>query len=668
MLFAQPVAAQKRVALVLGNSAYQSVPPLPNPAHDAEAIGHLFQSSGFNFVQVHRDLALGEMRRVIRDFSDQTRDADIAVIYFAGHGIEVGGTNYLVPVDAVLKKDIDVEDETVSLDRLLQVMESAKRLRLVILDACRDNPFAKSMARTLARRSVGRGLARVEPETADTLIAFAAKAGMYAIDGDGTNSPFTISLLKNLVTPGLDVRLALGRVRDEVLAATNHEQEPFVYGSLGGGVVSLAPESVVADRASDLAPKLVSILEKTGVRSAKDAGTNYSRSGMHRSLAIAPKAKGPWWTFEWPSREIAEEKVLEKCLQFYDEPCAIIATDESLSTPRSDGVWFTQDAPRVRYAGTFNPERIPALRHQALSRPEIAGYAELPSPKAAAFHATEIFAVVSGSASQRAAEEQALKECNANPIRNRSGGPCYLYAVENRVVLPLRLTAPLTPAPASTPAGLAQTPQASNQSSITTTLESTLIAEMERIAPAMPEKVRQREGSLYASSGNNKAMAMHPPYDSWRTALWPTEALAYKNTLEACEMRHGEPCILLAVNDRLEQRPASEEWRRIPSPRVHYSGLFEPEQIPTLKDEDRTRLDVVDYRSVSGNKAAALHPWGRIFIVTGTKTQFAAEVKALSDCNEDPTRNGRDGPCYLYAVGNQVVLTRRSRFPLSAKE
>jgi hypothetical protein len=452
VLLAQPAAAQKRVALVVGNSAYTSVPTLPNPARDAEAIGRLFESSGFNVVQLHRDLALAEMRRVVRDFSDQTRDADIAVIYFAGHGIEVGGTNYLLPVDAVLKRDIDIEDETVSLDRLLQVIEPAKRLRLIILDACRDNPFAKSMARTVARRSVGRGLARVEPVTSDTLIAFAAKAGMYATDGHGANSPFTSSLLKNLVVPGLDVRLALGRVRDEVLEATNHEQEPFVYGSLGGAIISLATGSAnePAFSQEDFSSSVVSILEKIALPTAKDIVAKFSKVGMHRSLAIAPKARGPWWTGDWPAREIAEEKLLEKCQQFYNEPCAIIATDNSIAATSPDPMWTTRDAPRVRYSGIYNPERIPALREQDLRRPEIAQYAALPGAKAAAFHATGIFTVGSGLANQQATEAHALYQCNTNPLRNLSGGPCYLYAVGNQVVLPLRLTESRTPATSNT--------------------------------------------------------------------------------------------------------------------------------------------------------------------------------------------------------------------------
>ena len=243
--------ADKRVALVIGNGKYQHAPNLLNPSNDAAAVNLLLKGAGFDTVIAQENLGVSDLRRAVRDFTEQTRDADIAVIYYAGHGIEVSGTNYLVPVDASLRRDIDVEDETVSLDRLLQVLEPAKRLRLVILDACRDNPFAKSMTRTMASRAVGRGLARVEPVTSDTLIAFAAKAGSTAADGAGIHSPFTSALLKHVVTPGLDVRLAFGRVRDEVLEKTGSKQEPFVYGSLGGKTVTLAALSA-DDRADSI--------------------------------------------------------------------------------------------------------------------------------------------------------------------------------------------------------------------------------------------------------------------------------------------------------------------------------------------------------------------------------------------------------------------------------
>jgi hypothetical protein len=232
--------ADKRVALVIGNSEYRNVAKLPNPANDATAVAGLFKSAGFE-VDLRLDLDSNNMRRALREFSQTTRDADVVVVFYAGHGIEMNGTNYLIPTDAKLEQDFDVEDETVSLDRVLATAEPAKRLRLVILDACRDNPFMMSMKRSVASRSIGRGLARIEPTTTDTLVAFAAKAGSVAVDGAGANSPFTTALLKHVTSPGLDIRIALGRVHDDVLESTRRQQEPTIYGSLGGADMSLVP-------------------------------------------------------------------------------------------------------------------------------------------------------------------------------------------------------------------------------------------------------------------------------------------------------------------------------------------------------------------------------------------------------------------------------------------
>ncbi|MDA9432925.1 caspase family protein [Bradyrhizobium sp. CCBAU 51627] len=241
MFGAGPAFAGKRVALVLANSAYQHAPSLANPVNDGAVMAKTLKDAGFDVVESRHDLTALETRRVLRDFADATRDADIAVVYYAGHGIEVEGSNYLIPVDAKLERDTDVYDEALSLDRVLVAVEPAKQLRLVILDACRDNPFGRTMKRTLASRGIGRGLAQVEPTSTNTLIAYSAKAGFTAQDGDGANSPFTIALSKHLTTPGLDVRRAFGFVRDDVLRSTGNKQEPFVYGSLGGDDVPLVP-------------------------------------------------------------------------------------------------------------------------------------------------------------------------------------------------------------------------------------------------------------------------------------------------------------------------------------------------------------------------------------------------------------------------------------------
>ena len=233
-------SAEKRVALVIGNGSYAHIAALPNVRNDASAIAALFKAAKFDAVDVKHNLGVAELRRALREFAGRAADADVAVLFYAGHGIEVGQVNYLIPVDARLVTDFDVEDETVPLDRVLQAMEPAKRLRLVLLDACRENPFAKSMKRTVAARSIGRGLGRIEPSITNTLIAFATKPNAIAEDGKGSNSPFTAALVKHLLTPGLDLRIALGHVRDDVLKSTASKQEPYVTGSLGGGIVSIA--------------------------------------------------------------------------------------------------------------------------------------------------------------------------------------------------------------------------------------------------------------------------------------------------------------------------------------------------------------------------------------------------------------------------------------------
>jgi len=290
-LSADPALAEKRVALVIGVSEYLQAPRLPNPSRDAEAMAALFKKAGFDTVVSKRDLGVADLRRTIREFSDTSRDADISVVYYAGHGIEVDGTNYLVPADAKLVSDFDIEDEAISLDRVLKALDPAKRLKLVILDACRDNPFTRTMKRTVASRAIGRGLAKIEPTMSDTLIAYAAKAGAVAADGDGQNSPFAIALLKHLAEPGLDLRLAFGRVRDDVLKATGNRQEPFVYGSLGGNTTALVPAVVKPVDPEAEARVDYELAAQVGTREAWDSFLAKHPTGFFANLARGQNAK-----------------------------------------------------------------------------------------------------------------------------------------------------------------------------------------------------------------------------------------------------------------------------------------------------------------------------------------------------------------------------------------
>jgi uncharacterized caspase-like protein len=287
--------AGKRVALVIGNSAYQNVNRLDNPATDAAAMAEMFRKAAFDVVDSRRDLKAQEMRRALREFTDKARGADIAVIYFAGHGLEVDGTNYVVPVDAMLERDADVDDEAVSLNRILMAAEPATKLRLVILDACRDNPFTKKMKRSLASRAVTRGLIGVEASRPNTFIAFAAKEGSTAADGTGADSPFTTALLKYLTRPGLDIRKAFGFVRDDVMNATGNQQEPYTTNSLGGNDVALvpAPEKPQAPAASANADMRhdYELAERVGTVEAWDSFVAAHPAGFYADLAKAQRNK-----------------------------------------------------------------------------------------------------------------------------------------------------------------------------------------------------------------------------------------------------------------------------------------------------------------------------------------------------------------------------------------
>ena len=215
---------------MIGNSAYRAVGLLPNPAKDAELVGAALRQAGIE-VTVDHDLDREGMIAALRAFTLKANSADWAVIYYAGHGLEVGGTNYLIPVDAKLETDLDVSDEAISLERMMAAIQGARRLKLVVLDACRNNPFARQMKVTVANRSIGRGLAPAEP-TGATLVAYAAKEGTTAQDGDSGDSPFASSFAKRVVEPGVEINIVFRYVRKDVLESTNNEQEPFVYGSL----------------------------------------------------------------------------------------------------------------------------------------------------------------------------------------------------------------------------------------------------------------------------------------------------------------------------------------------------------------------------------------------------------------------------------------------------
>jgi hypothetical protein len=223
----------RRIALIIGNGAYKNVHPLDNPPRDARLIAGALRDVGFQTVTLSSDLTRDKFFEVLRAFASDAEKADWAVVYYAGHGFEIGGVNYLVPVDAKLAADKDAETEAVALEQVIAAVGGARKLRLVMLDACRDNPFAPTMKRTMALKLVDKGFSDIEPSSG-FMVVYAAKHGETALDGEGTDSPFAVALARDVKEPRVEVRKLFDIVRDDVWTATKHEQQPFTYGSPPG--------------------------------------------------------------------------------------------------------------------------------------------------------------------------------------------------------------------------------------------------------------------------------------------------------------------------------------------------------------------------------------------------------------------------------------------------
>jgi len=223
-----PVLAQdRRVALVIGNSAYRYAPELNNPKNDAEDISAALRSLGFEVI-TGLDLDKAAMDRTIRRFVESANRAQLGLFFYAGHGLQVGGVNYLVPVDARLTTASGLEFEMVRLDVVQRTMEHATDTNVILLDACRDNPLSRNLARALGTRStsIGLGLAQVEAGLG-TLISYSTQPGNVALDGKGRNSPYAGSLIQHITSKGEDLTSILIRVRNDVIKATGNRQVPW---------------------------------------------------------------------------------------------------------------------------------------------------------------------------------------------------------------------------------------------------------------------------------------------------------------------------------------------------------------------------------------------------------------------------------------------------------
>ena len=276
--------AEKRVALVIGNGAYKAQRLLENPANDARLVSQALTAARFAVVDTKTDLGIGEFRQALRRFQSLSTGADVAFVYFAGHGMEVGGVNWLIPTDAELAEDRNLEYEAIKTDLVLQALAGAN-LRVLVIDACRDNPFGRGWRS--ATRNTGAGLAKLEAD--DVLVLFAAAPGRTASDGSEGNSPFAKALARRLPEPGVPIQLLGGNVRDDVLAATNGVQRPYVSASITGRPFYLMP----AEPVKPAAPRADGRRCRTRVAGRQEHEQHGRAAGLPRAISQRSRLRRP---------------------------------------------------------------------------------------------------------------------------------------------------------------------------------------------------------------------------------------------------------------------------------------------------------------------------------------------------------------------------------------
>ena len=626
-----------KVALVIGVSKYKNVPPLANTANDADSIGLALRRLGFA-VDLVIDPDRNAMESSIRNFGRKAEGAEASVFYYAGHAIEVGGQNLLVPAPANIQSDRDLRYETIDLDSVLDAVAGRSAVSLLFLDSCRDNPFSKKLLAN--SRAIGfRGLGAIDAATG-TLIAFATAPGKTAEDCDGQNSPFTTALLRNLERPGIEVRRMLGEVRREVRETTKGRQIPWENSALEGefyfkpAAAGPAPQpklAVAADAATvsaDLQQNLRKAVQKVlpSVNSAHlDVALKAYADGKDSKAIAGSRERNATWRFtNRESAYAAEQATLEGCQLFYANPCILVAVNGTVVNTPEDGTWVTRSMSRIGYEGQFNPQQIPIVRPEVRGRNDVADYSSGGGPKAVAIHPWGLLYIASGSASQASAEAEALKSCNDNPARAGKDGPCFLYAIGNHVVLPLRITGPRAPA-------------------------KTIAEAIRLIGPVKAEEA-------YRTARPRKALVIEPESGVW--SYWdgaPTVEVAERMALGQCQVNLAKPCILIATDDALiATDPPATPPRDMEL--VHAEGRYDLNKLPFLA---RVSLDTANqYSQLPMPKAMAIKAFPPRHVSATGATATEAQRKALQDCNQIS-----GSTCFLYAVDDAIVLPKRLTSP-----
>jgi hypothetical protein len=414
--------ADKRVAFVVGNAAYKNVPQLPNPAIDSKAMARVLRNVGFDVVE-GSNLTRDAMTAKLLEFGKKSEGADVAVFFYAGHGIAVNGINYLLPIDADLKSEIDVKlGAAINVDITLDQTMGDAKVKLVFLDACRDNPFAAKIRSAKATRSVNVQTGLAEMKSGEgTLIAFATGPGQTALDGEaGTNSPFTRALVANIAEPGVEIQQAMTKVRAQVSDETSKGQLPWGHTNLTGSVylnpVGASATATIDPSNAPAATKQGSDIELEFWRSIKDTNkveelnaylTNYP-NGTFKSIALARIAAlqdGPSNTTRNLSAGIDPATFTEEANQISEDQIGLDKGQRRDAQRRLTGLGFD-----VKVTGKFDDETRSVIKRWQSAR----GY-----PASGYLNKLQHKALLSEIVSTRAASSE---QADDEPARRRSSG------------------------------------------------------------------------------------------------------------------------------------------------------------------------------------------------------------------------------------------------------
>ncbi|SDR35900.1 Uncharacterized protein, contains caspase domain [Rhizobiales bacterium GAS113] len=720
-------AAPRRVALVVGASNYAHAATLAHTLDDARGVATALEHLGFE-VDLVLDPDRAGLEGAVRRLGKRALGAEASLFYYSGHALEAGGANWIVPVGADVTSDLDLRFETLDLGAVLEQTKGSAQVSLVFLDACRDDPFKIRLTTTrdLTRGGLAQVNAAVGTyiafATAPGMVAQDGSGAHSPFTGallkhietpgievrtllsmvrrdvreatNGVQIPWDVSSLegefyfkpakpdaisdqvaKTLQTPAPQIdadALFWDSVRNSRSPADiNAYLAKFpngVFAELARNrLAELRATPTVAPAAplnAALAAALAISSPKETQKSHEELAASYSGAPSHKAIASYLPTGGTFRVTGRISGDEAEEDALEACQIYFGGPCALLAVDEAVKDPNG-GSFPSRDMMRVRYVGIYDPSHIPSVKLALRQRSDVANYWQAPSPKAMAYHPAGNLFVVSAAPSQNAAEQRALADCNSDPARNGRDGSCYLYAVNNDVVLARRSKEPITPAAGLSAPPWRPTPPPIPEAAKPPPFPEALAAQLDKILSALPATARDNITKTYVAAGQHKALAYNVQSSgSWRATAWPTPLEAEDAALEGCEAYFAGACGLIAVDESV--LATTDGTSAIHSMlRNRYAGIFDPEQIPGIMPAIRHRADVQSYAAAAGAKAAAYHPWGQIYLVTRAHSQNSAEADALAACNGDPTRKGQGGPCYLYASADQVVLPRRLRLPLT---